>query len=37
MKTKRSRNLGEQDVHTIVGLLDGWSGPLSWNLLIDAV
>jgi hypothetical protein len=37
MKTKRSRNLGDQDVQTIVGLLDGWSGPLTWNLLIDAV
>jgi hypothetical protein len=37
MKTKRSRNLGEQDIQTIVGVLDGWSGPLSWNLLIDVV
>jgi hypothetical protein len=37
MKTKRSRNLGDQDVQTIVGIVDGWSGPLTWNLLIDSV
>ena len=37
MKTKRSRNLGDQDIQTIVGILDGWSGTLTWNSLIDAV
>jgi len=37
MKSKRSRNLGDQDIQTIVGMLDGWYGPLTWNLLIDAV
>ncbi len=37
MKTKRSRNLKDQEIQTIVGILDGWSGPLTWNLLIDAI
>ncbi len=37
LNSKRSRNLREEDVQAIVGLLDGWSGPLTWNLLIDAV
>jgi hypothetical protein len=36
MRVKRSRNLGEQEIQTIVGILDGWTGPLTWNLL-DAV
>lgn len=33
----RSRNLGAKDLDVIVGLLDGWSGALSWNQLIGAV
>ena len=33
----RSKNLGEAQIQTIVRMLDGWSGPLSWNLLIGAV
>jgi hypothetical protein len=37
MKLKRSRNLRDEDVRTIVSILDGWSGPLTWTLLIDAV
>ncbi|HWR14597.1 MAG TPA: hypothetical protein VN577_07195 [Terriglobales bacterium] len=37
MPSKRSKNLTSEDVETIVGLLDGWTGPLTWNLLIDAV
>jgi hypothetical protein len=37
MKQRRSRNLQAEDVQTIISLLDGWSGPLTWNLLIDAV
>jgi hypothetical protein len=37
MRVKRSPNLGEQEVQTIVGILDGWTGPLTWNLLIEAV
>ena len=37
MKGKRSKNIGDQEIQIIVGILDGWSGPLTWNLLIDAV
>ena len=37
MKSKRSPNLTDQTVNVIIGVLDGWSGPLTWNLLIDAV
>jgi hypothetical protein len=37
MNSKRSKNLKEQDVQVIAGILDGWSGPLTWNLLIDAI
>lgn len=33
----RARNLSDQDVREIVSILDGWSGPLSWELLVDAV
>ncbi len=33
----RSRNLGAKELDLIVGLLDGWSGALSWNQLIDAI
>jgi hypothetical protein len=34
---KRSRNLDHNTVGEIVGILDGWAGPLSWEALIDAV
>lgn len=34
---RRSRNLNDADVADIVAILDGWSGKLSWDLLIDAV
>ena len=37
MKLKRSRNLRDEDVRTIVSMLDGWAGPLTWDRLIDAV
>lgn len=37
MKRIRSRNLGSKEIDLIVGILDGWSKPLSWNKLIDAV
>lgn len=36
MKT-RAKNLGGSDVEAIVGILDGWSGKLTWDLLIEAV
>lgn len=37
MAQKRSKNLGDADVKQIVEILDGWSGKLSWELLIDAI
>lgn len=33
----RSKNLSDADLDTIVKMLDGWSGPLTWERLIDAV
>lgn len=33
----RGRNLDDTDVADIVSILDGWSGKLSWELLVDAV
>jgi hypothetical protein len=33
----RGRNLDDQIIEVIVGLLDGWTGKLTWELLIDAV
>ena len=33
----RGRNLDDNDVADIVAILDGWSGKLSWELLVDAV
>jgi len=35
MSRVRSRNLGDKDIRCVVQILDGWSGPLTWNLLID--
>jgi hypothetical protein len=32
-----SSHLSDQDIETIVGILDGWSGRLTWNTLIDAI
>lgn len=37
MTNQRSRNLSAEDVELIVGLLDGWSGMLSWKGLIESV
>lgn len=34
---KRSKNLGDAEIKQIVEILDGWSGKLSWELLIDAI
>lgn len=34
---KRSKNLGTPEIKQIVEILDGWSGKLSWELLIDAI
>lgn len=37
MTRQRSRNLTQDDVELIIGLLDGWNGILTWKLLIDSV
>lgn len=37
MAQKRSKNLGDAEIKQIVEILDGWSGKLSWELLIDAI
>lgn len=37
MKRSRSKNLDDKDIQEIVEILDGWSGKLSWGLLIDAI
>lgn len=34
---KRSKNLGDAEIKQIAEILDGWSGKLSWELLIDAI
>jgi hypothetical protein len=33
----RAKNLDVSDIEQIVGIIDGWSGKLSWSLLIDAI
>lgn len=33
----RNKNISENDIAEIVAILDGWSGKLSWELLVDAV
>lgn len=37
MTRRRGRNLTADDIARVVQLLDGWSGPVSWNLVIEAV
>lgn len=34
---KRSKNLDDQVILSIVEILDGWKGKLTWNLLIDEI
>ena len=34
---KRAKNLDDNDIAEIVGILDGWSGKLSWELFIEAI
>lgn len=33
----RAKNLDETAIEIIVGILDGWSGKLTWDLLIESV
>jgi hypothetical protein len=37
MRHKRSRNLDDAAISEIVGIVDGCTGPLSWNILIEAI
>ncbi|MBX8548823.1 hypothetical protein K5D68_04305 [Pseudomonas cichorii] len=37
MAKRRARNLDDQAIERIVGVLDGWSGKLYWDLLIEAI
>lgn len=34
---RRAKNLSDEDIARIVGILDGWSGRLTWQSLLDAV
>lgn len=33
----RAKNLDDKDIEIIVGILDGWAGKLTWDMLIDEV
>lgn len=35
--TRRGKNLTDEAIEQIVRLLDGWSGKLTWEALIDAI
>lgn len=37
MAKSRAKNLNDETIETIVGVLDGWSNKLTWELLIDAI
>jgi len=37
MNRTRAKNIGDGDISEIVSILDGWSGKLSWDLLIAAI
>jgi hypothetical protein len=37
MRHKRSRNLDDDTIDKVVGILDGWAAPLSWEALIEAI
>ena len=37
MSGRREKNLDDEAISRIVGILDGWAGKLTWDLLIDAV
>ena len=34
---RRAPNLTGTDIEAILALLDGWTGPLTWSLLVDAI
>lgn len=33
----RAKNLTDSDIEDIIGILDGWSGKLTWDLLVEAI
>lgn len=37
MATKRAKNVDDKIIEEIVGILDGWTSKLTWELLIEAV
>lgn len=37
MKYQRSKNLDDKLIEQVVEILDGWTGPLSWNALLVQV
>lgn len=37
MKHQRAKNLTDQDVRTVVELLDGWTGKLTWPALCTSI
>ncbi len=37
MGVRRAKNLTDSDIKKIVEILDGWTGRLTWELLIDAI
>lgn len=37
MTRERAPNLSDNDIAEIASILDGWSGKLSWELLIEAI
>jgi hypothetical protein len=37
MRHQRARNLDDAAISEIVGIVDGCTGPLSWNILIEAI
>jgi hypothetical protein len=36
MKLKRSKNLDDKIIQEIVEIMDGWSGALTWDGLVEA-
>lgn len=37
MTRTREKNIDEEAIEAIVGVLDGWSGKLTWEMFIDAI
>ena len=37
MTSQRARNINDRIIEEIVGILDGWTGKLTWELLIEVV